>query len=154
PALVLFTAMPSPTIVERAKAAGADAVLAKPATREEIVAAAASLVPGRPAEVGVDAGRLAHLLEALGADGIGTILSAAQMELPSLAEDLANAGTAEARRLAAHRLHGFATHLGLADLARFAAAAEASGSSVAVAEGLIERSAAALEDMRQIAMSR
>ncbi|MGE4081081.1 MAG: response regulator, partial [Reyranella sp.] len=42
PALVLFTAMPSPTIVERAKAAGADAVLAKPATREEIVAAAAS----------------------------------------------------------------------------------------------------------------
>jgi len=153
PALVLFTAMPSPTIVERAKAAGADAVLAKPATREEMVAAAASLVPGRPTDTDVDGSRLAHLLDALGADGVGTILSAAQIELPSLVGDLANAETAEARRLAAHRLHGFAAHLGLDALARFAAAAGANESDVDMAGDLIERSSAALEDMRRIAMS-
>jgi hypothetical protein len=151
PALVLFTAMPSPSIVERAMAAGADAVLAKPATREEIVAVAASLVPARTAGDVAHAGRLAHLLDALGADGVGTILSAAQMELPSLVEDLTNAETAETRRLAAHRLHGFAAHLGLDDLARFAAGVEADLSDIAMSDGLLARSSAAIEDMRQIA---
>jgi signal transduction histidine kinase/FixJ family two-component response regulator len=153
PALVLFTAMPSPGIVERAKAAGADAVLAKPATREEIVAVAASLVPASIPEDAADAGRLAHLLDALGGDGVGTILSAAQMELPSLVEDLTNAGTTEARRLAAHRLHGFAAHLGLDDLARFAAGVEADLSDIGMTDGLLERSSAAIEEMRRVAMS-
>jgi two-component system sensor histidine kinase TorS len=154
PALVLFTAMPSPTIVERAKAAGADAVLAKPATREEIVAVAATHVSGRTVPEGeTDTGRVAHLLDALGVHGVGTILSAARMELPSLVDDLASAETAETRRLAAHRLHGFATHLGLGELARFAAAVETGEADSDVAEGLVERAVAAIEDMRRIAMS-
>jgi signal transduction histidine kinase/ActR/RegA family two-component response regulator len=131
PPLILFTALPSSGVTERAMAAGADAVLAKPATRDEIVQAACGLLldAAMPKE-SAQSDRLLGLIEAIGCDQLDALLSDAIDQLPGLIRELDAAADAKARQASAHRLHGFASHLGLAELATFAAQAEAESTSM------------------------